>query len=77
MNLRSSMTWWSGFKWRMPRPLVARDLADMGTAFGLDASLDLEPAEPESRRAKAQKNGRPVTGAPQQRAQGGVPPLQR
>ena len=44
MSKATSIPWWSslGFGKRAPAPDT--DYADMGTAFGLDASLDALPA---------------------------------
>jgi len=44
MSKATSIPWWSslGFGKRAPAPDT--DYADMGTAFGLDASLDTLPA---------------------------------
>jgi hypothetical protein len=67
MNLVPTFAWFTHFKWHVPRRSSPPDFADMGTAFGLDASLDSEPAVlPVETAAAAQKKGRPVPGAPQQ-----------
>jgi hypothetical protein len=71
MSFIPSFAWLSNFSWRVARPTTGRDFADMGTAFGLDASMDDEPAPAPARigaaRAGAHKKGRSETGAPQQR----------
>jgi len=39
------MAWWRGLRWRWKAPRVARDpndMGDMGTAFGLDASMQAD-----------------------------------
>jgi hypothetical protein len=64
MNLVHTFSWFAGL--RRQRPAAPRDFADMGTAFGLDASLDTEP--PTTVPAVFMKKGRPETEAPQQRA---------
>ena len=67
MNLVPAFAWFSHFKWQVARRASVPDFADMGTAFGLDASLDTQPPEPPpAATAPSQKKGRPVPGAPQQ-----------
>ena len=43
MNLTSPLAWWAAIKWRIERPARQPDFGDMGTAFGLDASLEDAP----------------------------------
>ena len=68
MNLVPTFTWFAGLRQRRRLNAARLDFADMGTAFGLDASMDTEPlglaflAKPVPK-----KKGRPETGAPQQR----------
>ena len=59
MNLVPTFSWFAGLRWQRPRHAAPLDFADMGTAFGLDASLDTEPAI--SRLAPLMKKGRPET----------------
>ena len=67
MNLVPTFSWFTHFKWQMPRRSAQPDFADMGTAFGLDASLDPQPlTKPPLARPSMQKKGRPEPGAPQQ-----------
>ena len=64
MNWVPSWAWFAHLGWARSQRHSLRDFADMGTAFGLDASLEFLPcAEP----AMAKKNGRPEIRAPQQR----------
>ncbi|WP_280153769.1 hypothetical protein [Piscinibacter sp. XHJ-5] len=50
MNKVPNIPWWSSMGLRKPEPVPDTDYADMGTAFGLDASLSPReeplPAEP-------------------------------
>jgi hypothetical protein len=50
MNKVPNIPWWSSVGSRKPEPAPDTDYADMGTAFGLDASMspreELPPAEP-------------------------------
>ena len=39
MNKLPNNPWWSAARFRKPEPAPDTDYADMGTAFGLDASL--------------------------------------
>jgi hypothetical protein len=39
MNLVPRFSWLAKLGWRLPRAAARPDFADMGTAFGLDASL--------------------------------------
>ena len=45
MKKPSSVSWWSSFGFGKRAAAEDSDYADMGTAFGLDASLDTLPAE--------------------------------
>lgn len=60
MNKRSGSSWWSsiGFGVRAETHAPDTDFADMGTAFGLDASMDTLPMPVEGSAAK-KDNGRP------------------
>ncbi|MBX3603693.1 MAG: hypothetical protein KF788_00400 [Piscinibacter sp.] len=56
----SSSPWWSSFGFGKREAPPDTDYADMGTAFGLDASMPSLPAEDEPQAApdaKAQKPG--------------------
>jgi hypothetical protein len=48
MSKSSSVPWWSSLGFGKAAPAKDSDYADMGTAFGLDASMDTlpMPAEP-------------------------------
>ncbi len=65
MNLVPAFSWLTRLRWQRLRPASQVDFADMGTAFGLDASMDSLPAaEP----AAGMKRGRLTTGgAPEER----------
>jgi hypothetical protein len=39
--------WWAAIGFRRPAPAPDTDYADMGTAFGLDASMKTVPAAPQ------------------------------
>ena len=39
MNKLQALPWWSSIGWHKPHPAHEDDYADMGTAFGLDASM--------------------------------------
>ena len=68
MNLVPTFAWFAGLRQRRRLNAARLDFADMGTAFGLDASMDTEPLGLASLAKPApNKNGRPETGAPQQR----------
>ncbi|WP_341887518.1 hypothetical protein [Variovorax sp. YR752] len=55
----SSAPWWSALGFgSKAAPAPDTDYADMGTAFGLDASMGAHPA-PEERSAPAKEKGRP------------------
>ena len=64
MNLIPTFSWLASLKWQRPHRVAPLDFADMGTAFGLDASLD---SMPPLETVVAMKKGRPETGAPQRR----------
>lgn len=55
MSKPSSSPWWSTFGFGKREPAPDTDYADMGTAFGLDASMSSLPAEDEA-------TGRPAGG---------------
>ncbi len=44
MSKRFSGSWWSSLGFGKRSERIADDFADMGTAFGLDASMDTLPA---------------------------------
>ena len=50
MNKVPNQAWWSSMGFRKPEPAHEDDFADMGTAFGLDASMG-PAAEPEAKDA--------------------------
>ncbi len=58
----SSGSWWSALGFGKAAPAPDSDYADMGTAFGLDASLDTLPM-PESADAGKEKGRLPSAGA--------------
>ena len=62
MNLVPSFSWFTSLRWQRLRPAAVPDFADMGTAFGLDASFDTEM--PSTMPAFFMRRGRPVEGAP-------------
>ena len=65
MNLVPTFSWLTSLRRARARRAAPFDFADMGTAFGLDASLDsVPPVEP----ALIIKKGRTETGAPLQRS---------
>jgi hypothetical protein len=43
MNKLPNQPWWSSMGFRKPEPSHDPDFADMGTAFGLDASMTPAP----------------------------------
>ncbi len=57
MSKPSSSPWWSSFGFGKREPAPDTDYADMGTAFGLDASMSSLPPEDES--AGRNESGRP------------------
>lgn len=57
MSKPSSIPWWSSFGFGKRAPAADSDYADMGTAFGLDASMPTLPAEDEP--AATKDSGRP------------------
>lgn len=65
MNKPTSRPWWTSLGFGSPEPEPDTDYADMGTAFGLDASMSSLPGEadhPESDSggpARAPEGGRP------------------
>ncbi len=63
MSLVPSFSWFASLRWQRLRPAVPPDFADMGTAFGHDASMDTEA--PTTVPAFFMKNGRPGNGAPE------------
>jgi hypothetical protein len=65
MSLVPSFSWFAILRWQRLRPAAAPDFGDMGTAFGLDASMDAAP--PTTVPAFFMQNGRPETGAPERR----------
>ncbi len=54
----SSVPWWSALGFGKAAPAPDTDYADMGTAFGLDASMDTLPM-PEERPDASKDKGRP------------------
>jgi hypothetical protein len=54
----SSVPWWSALGFGKAAPVPDTDYADMGTAFGLDASMGAQPAA-EQRGVPSKENGRP------------------
>ena len=45
MNKPTSKPWWASLGFGTPKPAPDTDYADMGTAFGLDASMGSRPGE--------------------------------
>jgi hypothetical protein len=62
MNLVPTFSWLTQLRWQRARPAAPPDLADMGTAFGLDASMGAEP--PSTMPAFFLRSGRPEEAAP-------------
>lgn len=54
MNKVSNQAWWSTMGFHKPEPARETDYADMGTAFGLDASM--APAPEADNRDKAARD---------------------
>jgi len=44
MNKVPNIPWWASMGFHKPEPAPDTDYADMGTAFGLDASMNTNPA---------------------------------
>jgi len=65
MSLVPTFSWFAVLRWQRLRPASAPDFGDMGTAFGLDASMSSGP--PTTVPAFFMKNGRSETGAPERR----------
>jgi hypothetical protein len=63
MSLIPSFSWFANLRWQRLRPASAADFGDMGTAFGLDATIDADP--PTTVPAFFMRNGRPIPGAPE------------
>ena len=63
MSKPSSSPWWSSFGFGKREPVPDTDYADMGTAFGLDASMGALPL-PDERSVPPKEKGRtPSAGA--------------
>ena len=62
MNLVPTFSWLTKVRWQRPRPAAPADFGDMGTAFGLDASIETEP--PSTMPAFFVRSGRPADEAP-------------
>jgi hypothetical protein len=58
MSKSPSVPWWSSLGFGKPAPTKDTDYGDMGTAFGLDASMDTLPMPVEGG-AAMKDNGRP------------------
>lgn len=58
MNKSTSGSWWSSLGFGKAAPAPDTDYADMGTAFGLDASMDPRPGN-EARADARNDKGRP------------------
>lgn len=65
MNLVPSFTWWTRLRRVRFGFAASPDFGDMGTAFGLDASLDFDPP---LHSAGPMKKGRPEPRTPLQPA---------
>jgi len=64
MNLVPSFSWWARLRRARFGFAATPDFGDMGTAFGLDASLDPQPPQ---KPAGPTKKGHAETGVPPQR----------
>ena len=62
MSRVPSFSWFAKLRWQRLRPAAPPDFGGMGTAFGLDASMDRDP--PTTLPAFFMRNGRPTNGAP-------------
>ena len=58
MNKSSTVPWWSSLGLGKAAPAKDTDYGDMGTAFGLDATMDTLPM-PDKGSAAEKENGRP------------------
>jgi len=63
MSKSTSGSWWSSLGFGKAAPAPDSDYADMGTAFGLDASLDTLPMPEPSGDARNDKGRPPSSGA--------------
>ena len=63
MNKSSSPPWWSALGFAKTAPAPDTDYADMGTAFGLDASIGTLPMPEQDVTAKNETGRRPSTDA--------------
>ncbi len=61
MNKLSALPWWSAVGSHQPAPHDDTDYADMGTAFGLDASLTPPGQPPAATPADAAEAPAPTT----------------
>ena len=61
MNLMSGLAWFAALRRQRPERRESPDLADMGTAFGLDASMAAAPIIPGT---APSETGRPETVTP-------------
>ncbi|MFT3954328.1 MAG: hypothetical protein QM722_08045 [Piscinibacter sp.] len=59
----SSVPWWSALGFGKAAPAPDTDYADMGTAFGLDASMDTLPMPDERSASSIDKGRAPSAGA--------------
>ena len=62
MNKSTSGSWWSSLGFGKSAPAPDTDYADMGTAFGLDASMDTRPANEPRPDARSEKGRPPSSG---------------
>ena len=63
MSKSTSGSWWSSLGFGKAAPAPDTDYADMGTAFGLDASLDTLPMPEPGSDARNDKSRPPSAGA--------------
>ena len=63
MSKSTSGSWWSSLGFGKAAPAPDSDYADMGTAFGLDASLDTLPLPEPGADGRNEKGRPPSTGA--------------
>lgn len=63
MSKSTSGSWWSSLGFGKSAPAPDTDYADMGTAFGLDASLDTLPMPGPGADPRSEKGRSPSAGA--------------
>ena len=63
MSKSPSVPWWSSLGFGKAEPAKDTDYGDMGTAFGLDASMGSRPMPVDGRAAKKEDGRPPSEGA--------------